>query len=210
MPEEIGDIQLFPELRAVFFRETRRHRDIKRGAFPHFQNGTAGRGGTAEKGGRVKVEPLKKLSLPVIPDLWTSCADIRNGQQIECLQPVGSPHAVSKPLQHRGVRDIFFLGYMTHSEMVADKEGNKLGVLRGNAVTAAEFPHFLLTDFRMIPAAAFADIVKERRDDQTPGVGELRHQLRKKRKLMRVFGVHQVPEPADHLNRMLINRVHVE
>ena len=136
MPEEIGDIQLFPELRAVFFRETRRIAISSAVLFLISRMELRVGGGTAEKGGRVKVEPLKKLSLPVIPDLWTSCADIRNGQQIECLQPVGSPHAVSKPLQHRGVRDIFFLGYMTHSEMVADKEGNKLGVLRGNAVTA--------------------------------------------------------------------------
>ena len=158
----------------------------------------------------MEIETLEKLSLPVIPDLWTGCTDIRDGQQIERLQSVGCPYAVSKPLQHRGVRNIFFLSDMTHGEMIADKEGNKLGVVRGNAVTAAEFPHFLLTDFRMIPAASFADVVEERCDNQPPGVGEFGHQLGKKRKLVSVFGIHQVSEPADHLNRMLINRVHVE
>ena len=103
-----------------------------------------------------------------------------------------------------------FLGHHAHGQVFTNKKLNVVSVLTGDFKVAAHLPNDFRPDFAVVSASAFADVMVEKGNNQTPASFHRHHELGAKRQLVGVFTVCEVSEVTNRKEGVLIHRIGVE
>ncbi len=156
------------------------------------------------------VQVLEQLRLPGIPDPRAGAADVGHRQQVQRRQaPVGSDPGGERRDDGR-IGDVLLLRGRRHHQVLLDQPGDELGVLARKLVRAAESPRVGAAQRRMIAAAALGDIVKQSGEIEHFRPREVGDQPRAQRIFVRVLGLGEAAQIADHHQDVLVDGVDVE
>ena len=109
-----------------------------------------------------------------------------------------------------GIGDVLLLRGRRHRQVLRDQPGDELGVLRRQAVRAAEAPRVARAQRRVVAAAALGDVVEQPGEVEHLLALEVGDQPRAQRILVRVLRLGEAAQVADHHQDVLVDRVDVE
>ncbi len=96
---------------------------------------------------------FEELGLPRVPDLRARAANVRDGQQVQRVQPPLVADPLGERLDDVGVADVLLLRRCGHDEMVRHEPRDELGVFAGEAVRACEAQRIDRAELGMVAAA---------------------------------------------------------
>ena len=100
--------------------------------------------------------------------------------------------------------------HMAHGQVLCHQKFDQCRIFCPNAVQLAKAPRLYATQFGMVTAAPFGNVVEQRGDVQHPGLIPARCQLRTQRVFMCVFHHKKAPHIAQHCQDVLVHGVDVE
>ena len=108
------------------------------------------------------IQIFQQLAFPGIPDMRTGAANIGHGQQIERREATQRADFGCEGGNNVGIAGVFFLRGARHDQMRANQPGHQFTVCFVEPVLGAK-PHGIdCAQFRMVAAAAFGNVMKQR------------------------------------------------
>ncbi|CCJ84998.1 hypothetical protein BN133_1375 [Cronobacter dublinensis 582] len=159
-------------------------------------------------GGEVKL--AQQALLPTVPERFVGGADIRHRQADQITQPVLRLHLLGELFNHFGILDVAALGGDGHQQVMTHQPRDKLGFARVQAVQLGEFQNVLRAQHRVVAAAPFGDIVKQRGDKDKLRVRQTRPELHAERVFRASLFFCEAFEFQQHANGVFIYRVGVK
>ncbi len=144
------------------------------------------------------VELLKQLPFPFRPDIRSDCAQVGECQQEQHTQVFTHPHQLGKLRDHLHIVQISTLGDVRHLQMVLDQELQTLAVFAIQSQSPGDGRNHRRTATAVVIATAFADIVKQNRQQQQLTLLDIVGNLSQQRV---AFGIIAIPELAHLFNR---------
>jgi hypothetical protein len=159
---------------------------------------------------RVAVQVFQQLALPGIPYLGAGPSNVGHCQQVQGREVALVPHAFRKGRDHVRIAQVFLLRHAAHGQVFGHQKLDEPAVFTRDAVLAAERAHVARTQFGMVAAASFGDVVEDRRDVEDPRLVPAGCELRAERVFVRVFGDEETAHVAQHHQDVLVHGVDVE
>ena len=152
----------------------------------------------------------KERGLPRVPQSRVGRSHIGCREDVKVVEVCLVADESRKRVDHLGVGDVLFLSRQRQQQVVAHEPSHETGVVTSQSLFEAKRLGVDSAKIRVIAAAAFGNVVKERCEVRDLGARQGLHDARKIRQLVIESRQGETSQVAHHEQRVRIDRIGVE
>ena len=115
----------------------------------------------AQRAFGLRIELAQQAAAPGVPEFGVGAVDIGDGEREQVIQALLIADVAGELLHHLGVGDVLALRHRGHQQVLAHQPFHQLGFAVAEPVLDAELARIDRSEFRVIAAAALADVVEQ-------------------------------------------------